>query len=167
LDRFQALEVLKLWAKSENILSGAENDQIELTVIAAAALSRSSFRIPTPFAKVTYYGPNRFGGAMLVSEHKTDVSPKTQNPIWNKPFSLTIQPNSKFINIEVCDKFAGMDKQLATAKLAFSFIPGIEANLLDRSLVYGYDGMIHPPFQGFNEVLTFASRRSRVADDRL
>ncbi|KAG9231932.1 hypothetical protein BJ875DRAFT_468148 [Amylocarpus encephaloides] len=148
--RQQAFDVLKQWEKSESILSGADgNDPIEITVIAAAALSRSSFRVPTPFAKVIYYGPNRFGGAMRVSEQKTEISGKTTNPVWNKRFQLQIIPMSKFIDIEIGDRLAGMDKQLATARLAFSYTPGVEASFLDKSLVYGYDEEIEVPLKEF------------------
>ncbi|CAG8954629.1 hypothetical protein HYFRA_00004549 [Hymenoscyphus fraxineus] len=143
-----ALEVLKRWAESEEVLTGNDKkDMIEFTVVAAANLPKSSFRIPKCIAKVVYYGPNRLGGSARVTEFKTEVSQKTNNPVWNKTFKVQLVPHSRFIDIEIHDRMAGADNMIARTRCNFSLIPGVEANFLQKSLLYDFDDDIELPMK--------------------
>ena len=140
--RSQAIKALQDWHISERILSGSDPEIIELRIIGAFSLPKSSFRIPTAWVNIVVYGPNKFGGAYRKFELKTDVVQKTQEPVWNRSFKLDIPYDARMIDLEVYDRVAGLtDKRLSGVRLKFSSIPGVEANLADRSLIYGLDGM--------------------------
>lgn len=140
--RSQALKVLQDWQAAEKILSGVDPDVVELRIIGAFSLPKSSFRVPTAWVKVVFYGPNKFGGPYRKFELKTELAQKSQDPVWNKSFKLDIPPDTRMIDLEVYDRVAGLtDKELSRIRLKFSSIPGVEAILADRSLVYGIDGM--------------------------
>jgi hypothetical protein len=49
----------------------------------------------------------------------------------------------KMIDVEIFDRVASIDSQLAKSRLHYSFIPGVEANFVNRSLIYDYDGNVH------------------------
>lgn len=131
--RHQALEALGEWQKSERVLSGSEEDTIEITVVAASGLPKSNFRTTNSWVKIVFYGPNKFGGAFRLFELKTELSKSTQNPVWNKTFLFKIISDSKMIDFEVYDRVAGMDKYLTRLRLPFTFIPGVEASFANRS----------------------------------
>jgi hypothetical protein len=62
--------------------------------------------------------------------------------VWNQSFKLDIPYDARMIDLEVYDRVAGLtDKRLSMVRLKFSSIPGVEANLADRSLIYGINGM--------------------------
>jgi C2 domain len=139
--RLQASAYMKDWERSKRILSGSEGDDIiDLTIISASGLPKSNFMLPSAFAKLVFYGPNGFGAAMRLFSLKTDPVPKTQYPVWNKSFLIKVPPKSKMIDIEICDKVAGIDHELVRARLRFTWIPGLEASFENRSLMYGIDG---------------------------
>lgn len=71
---------------------------------------------------------------------QTEVSEKTNNPIWNKSFMIPVALNSKYIDVEICDLIAGTEKEIAKARLSFSFLPGVEASFLSKSLIYACNG---------------------------
>jgi Ca2+-dependent lipid-binding protein len=140
--RSQAIKALQDWQISERILSGSDPEIIELRIRGAFSLPKSSFRIPTAWVNIVVYGPNKFGGAYRKFELKTDVAQKTQEPVWNQSFKLDIPYDARMIDLEVYDRVAGLtDKRLSMVRLKFSSIPGVEANLADRSLIYGINGM--------------------------
>ncbi|KAF4632149.1 hypothetical protein G7Y89_g5977 [Cudoniella acicularis] len=145
--RQQALAALENWQTSEMILSGAgANDMIEITVVGATAFPKTSFMKPSPFVKIVFYGPNKFGAAYRMFEQKTRVSQKTQYPIWNQTFQVGAQSGSKFIDFEIYDRVAGFDKELCRKRLLFSWVPGVEASFMNKSLMYGYDEEVDLPF---------------------
>jgi len=55
---------------------------------------------------------------------------------------MTVQNNSKFLDLELYDRVAGLDKMLGRRRLEFSFIPGVESMFANRSLVYGVDAEV-------------------------
>jgi hypothetical protein len=140
--RSQAIKALQDWQASERILSGVDPEVVELRIIGAFSLPKSSFRAPTPWVKVVFYGPNKYGGPCRRFELKTEPAQKTQDPVWNKTFKLDIPPDARMIDLEVYDSVAGLtNKELSRVRMKFSFIPGVEASLADRSLIYDLDGM--------------------------
>jgi hypothetical protein len=149
--RPQALSALQMWQQSEMILSGSSNEKqtIEVTVVAASGLPKSTFMTNT-WVKVVFYGPNKFGGAFRLFDVETDVVKGTQNPVWNKSFLFELAPQSKMIDFEV---LTGFNKQLGKLRLVFSYVPGVEANFANRSLVYGYDGESERPNFDFANTL--------------
>ena len=136
-----ALIALSEWQTAERMLSAShKNDIIELTVISARGLPKSNFILPTAWAKVVCYGTNRIDAPLRVSEHKTDVSQKTQNPVWGKFFRIEIPENPKMIDVEIFDHVVAMDNLLAKVRLPFSFMAGVEASFFGRSLIYSCNG---------------------------
>lgn len=136
-----ALIALDHWQMAERLFSPSEgNDDIELTVISASGLPKPNFRTPTAWAKVGCYGQNKSGGLLKVIEYKTEVALKSQNPLWNKKFLIKLPKYVQIIVIEILDRVAGIDQQLSKNRLHFSFIPGVEANFANRSLIYSCDG---------------------------
>lgn len=89
---------------------------------------------------MVHYGPNKFGGLFRTFELKTDTSKASQNPTWNKTLLLLITSKTKIVDFCVYDRLAGIDNQLCTCRLLCSFIPGVEANFDNKSLIYGIDG---------------------------
>jgi len=139
--RSQALIVLKDWEASQSVLSGSQNDHIELRVISAISLPKTSFRMPSAWAKVVFYGHNRNGGAIRLFELKTDAVPKSQFPVWDMGFVIEAPPKSKMIQVEIHDRVSGiMDKEIARVILKFTSGPGGEEHFVNRSLIYGFDG---------------------------
>lgn len=140
--RSQALMAMKDWQAAKVILSGNSSespDVIELRVVSASALPKSSFRLPSTYVKVSYFGTNKFGGPLRAWEGKTELVQKTQDPVWEKSFPLKIPANAKMIDIEIYDRFA-KEKMVAKTRSLFSFIPGVEAKFADRSLLESVDG---------------------------
>lgn len=153
--RSQAIKILEDWQAAERILSGLENEHIELRIIGAFSLPKSSFRVPTAWVKIVFYKPNKFGGSYRKFELKTDAIQKTQDPVWNQTFTLDIPPDARMIDLEVYDRVAGLtDKELSRVRLKFSSIAGIEATFADKSLIYGYDGMLIVPLYNAMHKLT-------------
>jgi Ca2+-dependent lipid-binding protein len=139
--RQQALAALEKWQRSEMILSGSEQkDLIELTVIGATGLPKSNFRTSNAWVKIVHYGPHQHNNIIRTFELKTDVSKATQNPVWNKTFLIEISNKSKVLDFEMYDRMAMNDKQLCKYRLVCSFVPGVEANFANRSLLYGFNG---------------------------
>lgn len=140
----EALQALKSWQQAERILSGSEyDDSFDITVISASGLPKSTFGRPTAFVKLTFYIASKLGGQMRAREEKTEVASKSQEPVWNKNFPITLAKTSswKNLDVDVYDRVAGMENHIGRARLPFSLIPGVEANLANRSLIYGLDGM--------------------------
>jgi len=135
----QVQTALQMWERSEMILSGSQHEKqtMEVTVVAASGLPKSNFKT---WVKVIFYGPNKFGGALRLFELETDTVKGTQKPTWNKSFLFELPYQSKMIDFEIYDRVAGMAKQLGKLRLAFTYVPGVEANFANRSLIYGYDG---------------------------
>jgi len=143
--RQEALAALEKWQRSEMILSGSEQkDSIELTVVSATGLPKSNFRTSNAWVKMVHYGPNQFGGYLRTFDLKTDVSKATQHPVWNKKFLLEISSQTKLLDFELYDRVAGIDTQLCKYRIFCSFVPGVEASLANRSLLYGIDGESAP-----------------------
>ena len=142
----QAITALKEWQEAERIFAPNDiRDNLELMVISATGLPKPNFRTPTAWAKVVCYGENKISGLLKLMEFKTEVALKSQNPVWNKNFVIISPKRAKWIDIEIYDRVAGMDSQLGKSRLHYSFIPGVEANFANRSLIYGYDGNFMPP----------------------
>jgi len=139
--RSEAIEALKNWQIAEKVLFGSEHERLELRIISASSLPKFSFRLPTTWVKLVSYNPNKFGGSVRNLELKTDAIPKTQDPVWDQTFLLDVPKNAKFIDLEVYDRVAGFtDKELGRMRLHFSTIPGVDATLADKSLIYDFDG---------------------------
>jgi len=146
--RQEALAALEKWRRSEMILSGSEQkDSIELTVVSATGLPKSNFRTSNAWVKMVHYGPNQFGGYLRTFDLKTDVSKATQNPVWNKKFLLEISNQTKLLDFELYDRVAGIDTQLCKYRIFCSFVPGVEASLANRSLLYGIDEEVDFPLK--------------------
>jgi hypothetical protein len=139
--RDQAIKVLNDWREAETILSGRSGDDIvTLTVGAVSDLPKPTLGSLSTSVRVVFYGPNHNGGALRLFEFKTDTS-KSQSPVWNKSFVLAVASGSRFVDLELYDRIAGIDKYLGRRRLEFSFIPGVEATLANRSLMCAFDGM--------------------------
>lgn len=137
----QAMTALQNWQMAERILCSSErSDTIEVTVVSATGLPKPNFRTPTAWANVVCYGHNQFGGLSRVLEQKTDIAQKSQNPFWSKSFQVRFSEDIIMVDIEIFDRVAGANQKLGKSRLQFSFIPGVEANFANRSLIYGYDG---------------------------
>ncbi|KAK0119783.1 hypothetical protein ONS95_011216 [Cadophora gregata] len=145
LIRDEALRALEEWHTAERILSGSEvDDVIEMTIMSATGLPKSTFGKPSLFVKLVLFVAARVG-QMRVMELKTDVFPKSQDPIWNKTFEVTLPKNSKWIDVEIYDRVAGMESHIGRVRLPFSFVPGVEASFANKSLVYGLDEELEFP----------------------
>ncbi|PVH82065.1 hypothetical protein DL98DRAFT_514136 [Cadophora sp. DSE1049] len=137
--RGEALRALRDWNTAERMLSGSEvDDVIEMTIISATGLPKSTFGKPNLLVKLVLFVATRVG-QMRVLELKTEVFPKSQDPVWNKLFNVTLPKNSKWIDVEVYDRVAGIESQIGRVRILFSFIPGIEASFANKSLMYGLD----------------------------
>jgi Ca2+-dependent lipid-binding protein len=113
---------------------------IELKVVAARSLPKSSFRTPNAWARVVVYGTNQFDSPMRLFDLKTELSQKSQNAVWNKSLPVKLRNSLKMIDVELYDRVAGIDKELSRVRLKMSYIQGVEANFASRSLIYGIDG---------------------------
>ncbi|KAH6723217.1 hypothetical protein BKA61DRAFT_586017 [Leptodontidium sp. MPI-SDFR-AT-0119] len=137
--RGEALRALRDWQTAEKILSGSEGeDLIEFTIVSATGFPKSTFGRPSLLAKAVLFVATRVGQARVL-ELKTEVVSKSQDPVWNKAFDIAVPKNSKWIDVEVCDRVAGMETQIGRIRMPFSFVPGVEANFADKSLMYGID----------------------------
>lgn len=140
----QAIKCLDDWKEAETILSGNSGDEtITLIVKSVSGIPKPTLGHASSFVKVVFYGPNlsqAHGGAFRMYEAKTDVCSRTESPVWNKSYIMTIPNDAKFVDLELYDKVAGMDKYLGRKRLEFAFVPGVEASFAERSLMHGIDG---------------------------
>ncbi|KAG4443173.1 hypothetical protein IFR05_001315 [Cadophora sp. M221] len=137
--RDQALRALRDWQTAEKMLSGSEGeDIIELTIVSATGFPKSTFGRPSLLVKVVLFVATRLGQVRGL-ELKTDVVAKSQDPVWDKAFDIAVPKNPKWIDVEVHDRVAGIETQIGRIRIPFSFIPGVEANFADKSLMYGID----------------------------
>ncbi|KAH7355015.1 hypothetical protein BKA65DRAFT_497483 [Rhexocercosporidium sp. MPI-PUGE-AT-0058] len=143
--RYESLQALRDWKTAEKMLSGSEGDDtIEMTIVSATRFPKSTFGRPSLLVKVVLFVATRIG-QMRALELKTDIVSKSQDPIWNKAFDIAVPKNSKWIDVEVHDRVAGIESQIGRVRIPFSFIPGVEANFADKSLMYGIDEELEFP----------------------
>ncbi|KUJ16151.1 uncharacterized protein LY89DRAFT_748627 [Mollisia scopiformis] len=146
--RDQAIKVLNDWKEAETILSGRSGDEmITLTVISVSGLPKPTLGQLSTFVRVVFYGPNILGGAYRLFDVKTDVSAKTQFPVWNKSFLMSVPEGARFVDLELYHRALGMDNYLGRRRLEFSFVPGVEATFANRSLMHGIDEEIDFPMK--------------------
>lgn len=80
----QAMTALKEWQMTERMYSPSECEEygaIQLSVVAATGLPKPNLRTPTARAKVSCYGVDKKGVFFRVTEYKTEVATKSQNPV--------------------------------------------------------------------------------------
>lgn len=143
--RAEALRALRDWQTAERTLSGSEvDDAMDMTVMSATALPKSTFGKPSLLVKLVLFAATRLG-QMRVLELKTDVFPKSQDPVWNKTFSITLPKNSKWIDVDLYDRVAGLESHIGRVRMPFSFIPGVEASFANKSFMYGLDEELEFP----------------------
>ena len=78
---------------------------------------------------------------MRLQSWKTRKTLKNQLPVWEETFCVPIVPDARMIQLIVYEMGSLTEKELGRVKLNFSYIPEVEANFADRSLLYGLDGI--------------------------
>lgn len=132
--------VLNEWHKYQGLLVSQDiREQIEITSISISNLPKSRSKFPNIVVKVVVYAA-KGQGAIRTFEFCTDMVKNTQNPTWNKLIPIACPQNPKMIDFEIHERGLGRDKELTRHRLNFSYIPGVELNFAERSLMYGLDG---------------------------